>query len=84
MQFKFENKALKDLKFWKQNKKNIYQKIFKLLQNIQESPFEGLGKPEPLRENLSGWWSRRITQEHRLVYKIEDNFIIVLSCKYHY
>ena len=84
MLFKFEKNALKDLKFWKQNEKNIYKKIFKLLKNIEISPFKGIGKPEPLRENLSGFWSRRISQEHRLVYTVQDNVITVISCRYHY
>ncbi len=84
MQFRPEKQALKDLKYWKQNNKPIYKKIFKLLSDIENNPFSGIGKPEPLKENLSGWWSRRINHEHRLVYKIEEDVIVILSCRYHY
>jgi toxin YoeB len=84
MLFKFENQALKDLKYWKYNNHILYKKIFSLLKDIQESPFVGIGKPEPLKENLSGWWSRRINREHRLIYKINKQEIIILSCRYHY
>lgn len=84
MLFKFENQALKDLKYWKYNNHILYKKIFSLLKDIQESPFVGIGKPELLKENLSGWWSRRINREHRLIYKINKQEIIILSCLYHY
>ena len=84
MLFKFENQALKDLKYWKYNNHILYKKIFSLLKDIQESPFVGIGKPEPLKENLSGWWSRRINREHRLIYKINKQEISILSCRYHY
>jgi toxin YoeB len=69
---------------WAKNNKKVYDKIIELIKDIKRSPFEGLGKPESLKYNLSGCWSRRITEEHRLVYKIENNDIIVLSCKDHY
>ncbi|MBU5274826.1 Txe/YoeB family addiction module toxin [Levilactobacillus brevis] len=55
-----------------------------LIKSIDRTPFEGLGKPEALRNDLSGYWSRRITQEHRLVYRIKDDEIQILSCRYHY
>ncbi len=84
MQFEFEKNALKDLKDWKKQNHSIYRKILKLLEVISVTPFEGIGKPEPLKGNLSGWWSRRINREHRLVYKTEENKIIILSCRYHY
>ncbi|MCK5460516.1 Txe/YoeB family addiction module toxin [Candidatus Gracilibacteria bacterium] len=84
MRFKFENKALKDFKYWKENHQIIYKKILRLLKSISHNHFEGIGKPEPLKENLSGWWSRRINREHRLIYKIEGDNILILSCRYHY
>lgn len=84
MQFKFENKALKDLKYWKETNHLLYKKTLKLLESISHNHFEGIGKPEPLKENLSGWWSRRINREHRLIYKIADDQILILSCRYHY
>lgn len=89
MEVIFAPKALEDLKYWKKSGNKIIQKkIHELLLAIQENPFEGLGKPEQLKHNLSGLWSRRINQEHRLVYEInERNEIIildVLSLKGHY
>jgi toxin YoeB len=69
---------------WIDTDKKIFKKIRALLKDIERTPFEGLGKPEPLKYNLSGYWSRRITDEHRLVYKIENDTIIIVSCKYHY
>jgi len=64
--------------------KKIYQKIITLIIDIERSPFIGLGKPEALKHEFRGFWSRRITDEHRLVYKITETSIIVASCKYHY
>ncbi len=84
MQFEFENNSLKDLKYWKQKNKPIYNKILKLLEDISHNHPQGIGKPEPLRENLSGWWSRRINHEHRLVYKVIENKIVIVSCRHHY
>lgn len=66
------------------NEKTIISKITKILLSIQQSPFTGLGKPEPLKGDLIGHWSRRITQKHRLVYRIENNNIIVVQCMFHY
>jgi len=60
------------------------KKINELLRDIKRSPFEGIGKPEPLRHELQGCWSRRINDEHRLVYKVEDHAIAIVSCRYHY
>ena len=89
MEIIFSNKAKKDLEFWsKSGNKNILKKISELLRAIQENPFEGIGKPEPLKYNLSGVWSRRINQEHRLVYEIVDENTIeilnIISAKGHY
>ena len=78
-------KAQLDIDFWKKSGNKIIQKkIYKLLQNISETPFNGIGKPEALLHDLSGFWSRRITDEHRLVYEVETNRIIVYSLKGHY
>ncbi len=85
MNIKFETRARKEYEFFKKNDKNTLRKIIQLIENIKITPYEGLGKPEALKNNLSGYWSRRINQEHRLVYKIEDNtIIIVASCRFHY
>jgi addiction module toxin, txe/yoeB family len=63
--------------------KNL-KKINKLLKDISRNPFEGIGKPEPLKENLTGFWSRRIDEEHRLVYAVEDERVIIFACRGHY
>lgn len=77
--------AVKDLAHWKKTgNKSIQNKISKLLKSIKESPFEGIGKPEALKHELSGKWSRRITQEHRIVYEVEGTNIYIFSLKGHY
>ena len=62
----------------------MLKRINQLVKDIRRNPFEGIGKPEPLKGNLTGFWSRRIDDEHRLVYMVEDNRIIIISCKGHY
>lgn len=89
MEIIFSAKAKKDLEFWsKSGNKIILKKISELLRAIQENPFEGIGKPEPLKYNLSGVWSRRINQEHRIIYEIIDentvNILSIISLKGHY
>ena len=89
MEIIFSNKAKKDLEFWsKSGNKSFIKKISELLRAIVENPFEGIGKPEQLKHNLSGVWSRRINQEHRLVYEIVDEKTIeilnIISLKGHY
>jgi toxin YoeB len=69
---------------WGKEDKKVFKKILELIKDIQREPFSGIGKPEPLKYELQGYWSRRITNEHRLVYKIEEDLLIILSCKYHY
>jgi toxin YoeB len=80
----FEKTAYLHLREWMVQDKDTASKIFDLIDDIQKHPFTGLGKPEPLKYHLKGWWSRRITLEHRLVYQVNDEEIIVASCKYHY
>jgi toxin YoeB len=80
----FEFKAFEDFNEWANSDKKIYKRIVQLIKDINRSPFSGIGKPEPLKYELSGYWSRRINEEHRLVYKIRDDEIIIISCKYHY
>jgi toxin YoeB len=76
--------AWEDYLYWLQENKKITQKINELIQAIDRSPFEGIGKPEPLRHSLKGYWSRRITLEHRLVYTIQEKTIIIIACRLHY
>jgi toxin YoeB len=64
--------------------KKVYAKIVELIKEIQRDPFVGKGKPEPLKHQLSGLWSRRITEEHRLVYKVLEDEIVIVSCRFHY
>jgi toxin YoeB len=80
----FMDNAFAEFNEWMDTDKNVFKKIRTLLKDIERTPYEGIGKPEPLKYNLSGYWSRRITEEHRLVYTIENNAIIIVSCKYHY
>jgi toxin YoeB len=73
-----------DYLYWQQQDKKTLKKINRLIQNALVSPFDGIGKPEPLKENLSGYWSRRIDETNRLVYQVSDKYITVISCRYHY
>jgi toxin YoeB len=76
--------AWEDYLYWQQYDKSMLKKINALIKEITRTPFQGTGKPEPLKENLSGFWSRRINQEHRLVYTVEKGAVIILQCRYHY
>ncbi|NMF86251.1 Txe/YoeB family addiction module toxin [Nodosilinea sp. P-1105] len=80
----FDTDALEDLAWWIQQDRKTALRIVKLIKEIQRTPFTGTGKPEPLKHELQGCWSRRITQEHRLVYEIKDDKIRILACRYHY
>jgi toxin YoeB len=80
----FSSSALKDYQEFEQKDPKVFQRINRLIQNIKETPLTGIGKPEPLRHNWTGYWSRRITQEHRLVYKVTEKTILVAQCKFHY
>jgi len=84
MDILFHKQALEDYNYFKNKKPEIYNKINILLNDIVLNNYDGLGKPEPLKYNLSGYWSRRINQEHRLVYHIKNNCIYVIQCKFHY
>ena len=70
--------------YWQTQDRKTLKRINKLIEDTKRQPFKGLGKPEPLRENLSGFWSRRIDDTNRLVYAVNDEFITVISCRYHY
>ncbi len=84
MKIKFEPKADKHIAYWKKHDEKTLRKIASLLVDIQRSPYSGLGKPEPLKHEYTGWWSRRIDREHRLIYRVDNGSVIVLSCRYHY
>ena len=70
--------------YWQTQDKKTLKRINKLIVDVRRSPFDGIGKPEPLKENLSGFWSRRIDDTNRLVYAVDDTAITVISCRYHY
>lgn len=76
--------AAEDFKYWQKINPKLVTRINRLLEDVKKHPFTGLGNPEPLKFNKSGYWSRRINQEHRLVYKIENNTIYIVQCRYHY
>lgn len=78
------DEAWKDYLYWQGQDKKTLHRINKLITDVMRSPFEGIGKPEALKENLSGFWSRRIDDTHRLVYAVEDSAITIISCRYHY
>lgn len=84
MRIVFSKNSWEDYTSWLTNDKKILKKINELIKEIQRTPFDGKGKPEPLKYDLAGFWSRRIDREHRLVYKVENNEILIFSCKYHY
>lgn len=84
MNVTFTPTALDDLRYWLKTDKKLADRILSLLEEIRRTPFEGTGKPEPLRFQLAGCWSRRIDREHRLVYQVEENEIVVIACRYHY
>jgi toxin YoeB len=80
----FQPEFLEDLKYWVKSDRKVALRVFKLIEDIQRDPFEGIGKPEPLRHLAPGTWSRRITQEHRIVYLVRDKRIDFLQARYHY
>lgn len=80
----FPADAWEDYLYWQATDKSTLKKINALLKEIERTPYEGSGKPEPLKYQLTGWWSRRLNLEHRLVYRVEENTLIILQCRYHY
>ncbi|WP_258103163.1 Txe/YoeB family addiction module toxin [Marinoscillum sp. MHG1-6] len=80
----FSKNAWEDYTSWLSEDRKILKKINELIKDISHSPFEGKGKPEPLKYELSGFWSRRIDREHRLVYRVSGEEILIYACKYHY
>lgn len=84
MQIKFSDQAWEDYLFWQGKDRATLKRINVLHKDIQRSPFEGIGKPEPLKHNLAGFWSRRIDEEHRLVYAVQNDALLIAQCRYHY
>jgi toxin YoeB len=80
----FSKKAWEDYLYWQRTDKKILKRINFLIRDIKCVPYEGIGKPEPLKHGLSGYWSRRITDELRIVYKAEDSAILIAQLRYHY
>ncbi len=84
MKITFSKNSGEDYVSWQKEDKKILKRINQLIKDIQRTPFHGIGNPEPLKYDLSGFWSRRIEREHRLVYQVFDQEILIYSCKYHY
>jgi toxin YoeB len=80
----FHPNGWEDYLHWQKSDKKMLKKINSLIKEIKRTPYEGTGKPEPLKFDLTGFWSRRIDQEHRLVYRVENNDLHILTCRYHY
>lgn len=84
MKIIWSEKSWDDYLYWQSSDKKMLKKINQLIKDIQRNPFDGIGKPEPLKYQFSGFWSRRISDEHRLVYEISENSIAIASCRFHY
>ncbi len=84
MEIVWQKNAWEDYLFWQKNDKQKLKRINELIKDCQRNKFEGIGKPEPLKENLAGFWSGRIDNEHRFVYKIEENRLHIIQCRFHY
>lgn len=84
MRIIFADRAWEDFTYWIEHDRKVAKRIIRLLKEIERDPFQGIGKPEPLKHGLAGFWSRRITDEHRLVYAVEKKQILVAQARYHY
>jgi len=84
MNILFQKNAWEDYIYWQSTDKNILKKINELIKDCSRNPFEGIGKPEALKNNYSGFWSRRITDEHRLIYTVVDDNLYIIKCRFHY
>jgi toxin YoeB len=80
----FRQRAWDDYLYWQQTDRKILKRINSLIRDIERDPFSGPGKPEPLKHQFSGFWSRRINDEHRLVYTLFDGDLVIVQCRYHY
>jgi toxin YoeB len=84
MKLIFSEQAWEDYLYWQKTDKKLVERINALIKDTSRSPFEGIGKPEPLKNALSGYWSRRINDEHRIVYKISDGSMLIAQLRFHY
>jgi len=84
MNLEIDPNALEDLSYFIESEPSLAKKVMRLLKEIQKNPFNEIGNSEPLKHSLSGKWSRRINQEHRVIYEVKNNIIIIYQCRYHY
>lgn len=84
MILQFSTNAWEDYLYWQETDRKVLRRINQLIKDVARSPFEGIGKPEPLRYHLSGWWSRRISEEHRMVYRVKGDVIEIAQLRHHY
>ncbi|QEM81807.1 Txe/YoeB family addiction module toxin [Halomonas binhaiensis] len=84
MKIVFSDQSWEDYLYWQGTNKKVLKRVNELVKAIKRDPFEGIGKPEPLKHHLTGTWSRRIDNEHRLVYEVEGESLYIVSCRYHY
>ena len=84
MKLIFAEQSWEDYLYWQKSDKKLLKRVNSLIKEIQRDPFEGIGKPEPLKHALSGYWSRRINDEHRIVYRIKDDSLLIAQLRYHY
>lgn len=84
MKVVFADRAWEDFTYWLEHDRHLAARVVRLIRDIQRTPFAGLGKPEPLKFELAGFWSRRISEEHRLVYTVEGDRILIAQARYHY
>ena len=80
----FHSDAFFDFTTWARNEPKVFERLSRLITETARDPFAGIGKPEPLKHELKGFWSRRITDEHSLVYRVTDETLLIVSCRYHY
>ncbi|MEO6624560.1 MAG: Txe/YoeB family addiction module toxin [Burkholderiaceae bacterium] len=84
MKLIFADAAWQDYLYWQKQDRKVLERVNKLIQEVRREPFSGVGKPEPLRHALAGFWSRRITDEHRMVYRVEGDQLLIAQLRYHY
>jgi toxin YoeB len=84
VRLEFRERAFEDLQYWVQMNPKVAKRLLRLIEETKRNPFGGAGKPEPLRGELSGWWSKRIDHEHRLIYRVEGDALVVAQAKGHY